>query len=389
MKKIFAIVILVGISFLLVTCNSPNKPEPPVTNYDQAVNYSIKKLLASFEEVPLNKYPLTTKGSGKWNLTEASYWTSGFYPGCLWLANELKPDPIFKKNAILFTEGLEEQQFNTNSHDVGFMINNSYGLGYKQTNNEDYKEIILQTANSLATRFNDKVGCLQSWDGEFQVILDNMMNLEILFWASKNGGSQDLYDIAVSHANKTIETHLREDGGSYHVVHFNPETGEIIKKRSHQGYAEESTWARGHAWAIYGYTMCFRETQDSTYLETAIKLSNYFIDHLPSDYIPYWDFNLPDNFDKKFRDASAATIVLSAFLELRNYVDDSSKYDLVIEKIFNELLTNYISVNSNSSGIINHCAYNVNNDNPDDRDASTSWGDYYFLESLVRYKDFK
>jgi len=266
---------------------------------------------------------------------------------------------------------------------------NSYGHAFEETNIESYKNIILQSANSLSARYNSNVGCIQSWNGEFQVIIDNMMNLEILFWASKNGGSSSFYDIAVSHAYKTIENHVREDGSSFHVVHYDPNTGEVIKKRAAQGYSENSTWARGQAWGIYGFTMCYRETQDINFLNTAIKMADYYIANLPSDYVPYWDFNLPDDYDKKYRDASAATITLSALLELRSYSNNAEKYDLVIENIYNSLVENYLSINTNSSGIINHCAYNVNSSDPFDWDSSTIWGDYYFLESLIKYVDFQ
>ena len=389
LKKTVYLTLLLTITLQFISCESTNSPAQKVTNYEEAVDYSLQKLHKAIEEIPLGKYPIRTKGLGEWKLTDRSAWTSGFFPGCLWLANKLKPDTTLLKNALLFTQGLEEEKNTTSHHDVGFMILNSYGHAYNQLKDEKYKEVILHTANSLATRFNPNVGCIQSWGGEYQVIMDNMMNLEILFWAAKNGGSSELYDIAVSHADKTIQNHIRPDGGSYHVVHYNPETGDIIKKRTEQGYADESTWARGQAWGIYGFTMMYRETKDDKYLSTAIKLADYFINHLPKDFIPYWDFNLPEDSDRKFRDASAATIALSAFLELRNYVSDSSKYDIVIDGIYNSLLKDYISINTKSSGIINHCAYNANKENPFDSDASTSWGDYYFLEALVRYKNYK
>lgn len=285
-----------------------------------------------------------------------------------------------------FTEGLEDQQFNTNHHDIGFMMLNSYGHAFEQIGNDKYKNILLQSANSLSTRFNKNVGCIQSWNGDFQVIIDNMMNLELLFWASKNGGDQTFYDIAVSHADKTIENHLRKDGSLFHVVVYDANTGEVLQRKTHQGYSDSSAWARGQAWGIYGFTMTFRETNDKKYLDAAEKIAEYFINHLPSDYVPYWDLNLPENDDRQYKDASAATIALSAFLELRNYIENTSKYDDLIEIIFNSLFSDYISVNTNTSGIINHCAYNCNSKNPYDWDASTIWGDYYFLEALVRYK---
>jgi len=380
---------ILGSFMFFISCETSTSPPLVSLNYDEVVEYSLNKLSKSIIEIPNNNYPLRTNGYSKWELTSPSAWTSGFYPGCLWYANKLKPDSNFFNNAVLFTEGLEEQQFNTENHDIGFMIFNSYGHAYEETHAESYKEIIIQAANSLSTRYNSNVQCIQSWNGEFQVIIDNMMNLEILFWASKNGGGSNLYDIAVNHAYKTLENHVREDGSSYHVVVYDPVTGNVIEKRTAQGYSDNSTWARGQAWGIYGFTMCYRETQDINFLNTADRMANYYIDHLPNDYIPYWDFNLPDNFEKDYKDASAATIALSALLELRNYSNYSGKYDMAIKNIFLSLIANYLSINTNSSGIINHCAYNVNSSNPYDWDASTIWGDYYFMESLLRYADFQ
>lgn len=380
---------MIGNLIFFLSCESSISPLSSELNYDEVVEYSLSKLSKSIIEIPNESYPIRTNGSGEWKLTTASGWTSGFFPGCLWYANKLKPDSNFFNSAILFTEGLEEQQFNTKHHDVGFMMYNSYGHAFEETNIESYKNIILQSANSLSTRYNSNVGCIQSWNGEFQVIIDNMMNLEILFWASKNGESSNLYDIAVSHAYKTIENHVREDGSSYHVVHYDSITGEVIKKRAAQGYSENSTWARGQAWGIYGFTMCYRETQDINFLNTAISMADYYIANLPNDYVPYWDFNLPEDYDKKYKDASAATITLSALLELRNYTNNAEKYDSVIRNIYNSLVENYLSTGTNSRGIINHCAYNVNSSDPFDWDASTIWGDYYFMESLIRYSEFQ
>jgi unsaturated chondroitin disaccharide hydrolase len=173
------------------------------------------------------------------------------------------------------------------------------------------------------------------------------------------------------------------------VIVYDTTTGKVIEKRTAQGYQAESTWLRGQAWGVYGFTMCFRETKDTTYLNTAVKMADYFINHLPSDYIAYWRLNLPEDHPKKFRDASAAAIFFSGVLELRNYVKNPEKYDHVINKIMDTIIMNYLSEGIHSSGILTHCAYNVNSANPDDRDASTIWGDYYFLEAIKRYKNVK
>ena len=266
------------------------------------------------------------------------------------------------------------------------MIFNSYGLGYKITGNESYKNVILQAAKSLSTRYNENVGCIQSWNGEYQVIIDNMMNLELLFWASKNGGDSTYYNMAVSHANKTIQNHIREDGSSFHVVHYDPETGDVMRKRTAQGYSDNSTWARGQAWGIYGFTMCYRETGNIEYLNTAVKMADYYISHLPEDSIPYWDFNLPENYERDFRDASATTIALSALIELNDYVNNSI-YKNAITNTFKSLIDKYSILEGSENGIIDHCAYHANDPNPDYWDSATIWGDYYFLEALDRIQN--
>lgn len=369
----------------LISCHSATLNKENVLPVQKAQQYALSQLRKSLDEIPLGQFPIRTEGLGRWELTSPGAWTAGFYPGCLWLAYQLSNDRFWIDAAKKYTEALEDQQYDTGSHDIGFMMLNSYGNGFKSTNNAQYKDIILQSAQSLATRYNPKVGCIQSWNGEYQVIIDNMMNLEILFWAAKHGGDPALYNIAVNHAGKTIENHLREDGSSFHVVVYDTATGQVKEKRTHQGYAAGSTWARGQAWGIYGFTMCFRETRDSTYLTTAIEMADYFISHLPPDHIPFWDFNLPADHPRQYRDASAAAIALSGLLELRNYVNDRTGYDAVVNDIFNELASHYLSTGTESSGIILHAAYNVNKDNPYDWDASTIWGDYYFLEALKRH----
>jgi unsaturated chondroitin disaccharide hydrolase len=355
--------------------------------YENVVKFCSSRLSESINKIPADEYPIRTKGLREWEYTDPSVWTSGFYPGCLWLSYKLLPDSNILKAAIKFTEGLTEQQYNKETHDIGFMILSSFGNGYKILNKPDYKEIILESAKSLSTRFNKKAGCIQSWNGEFQVIMDNMMNLELLFWAAKNGGGKNFYDIAVTHAYTTIKNHLRSDGSSFHVVVFDTSTGKVIEKRTHQGYSDSSSWARGQAWGIYGFTMCYRETYDTSFLNTAVKMAEYFINNLPEDYIPYWDLQLPADSEKKIKDASAAAIALSALLELRNYIDNKTKYDKTINNILHCLTSSYLSEGTNSDGMLLHCAYNVNSSNPFDWDASTVWGDYYFLESLLRYKE--
>ena len=378
---------LVTVALIHVSCNPcliKGRTDNPVR---KARSFALSQLKKSLNEIPAGRFPIRTEGSGAWELTPPTTWTSGFYPGCLWLAQRLSGDSSWIQPARTKTEELSGQQNNRDTHDIGFMIFDSFGNGYRLKPSEAYRKVILQSANSLASRYNRKAGCIQSWNGEFQVIIDNMMNLEILFWASKHGGGSDLYDIAVSHANQTIRNHLRGDGSAFHVVVYDTATGEVREKRTAQGLAAGSAWARGQAWGIYGFTLCYRETRDADYLKTAVQMADYFIHHLPADHVPFWDLNLPPDHPKKYKDASAAAIALSGLLELRNYVEDRSKYDEVIRKMMGSLAGHYLSAGTGSSGILAHSAYNVNSKNPFDWDASTIWGDYYFLEALERYRE--
>jgi unsaturated chondroitin disaccharide hydrolase len=385
-KRLNSLSIPVALSIFSLLACSPSLvkvgKENPVR---RAGDYALSQLKKSLHEIPPDQFPIRTRGMAGWEMTPASAWTSGFYPGCLWLAHRLTGDSAWIAPARAKTWELRSQQHNRDTHDIGFMIFDSFGNGYSFDQDEEYGKIILESANSLASRYNSKTGCIQSWNGEFQVIIDNMMNLEILFWAAKHGGPASLADIAVSHAKRTIENHLRPDGSSYHVVVYDTVTGNVLEKRTAQGLADGSSWARGQAWGLYGFTVCYRETRDSLYLKTAVKMADYFIAHLPADHVPFWDLNLPMDHPKKFKDASAAAIALSGLLELRNYVSDPSTYDGVIKAMMESLAGHYLSAGTGSSGILVHSAYNVNSKNPYDWDASTIWGDYYFLEALERY----
>jgi len=338
------------------------------------------------------KFPSNTDVNGRWETTGARGWTSGFFPGCLWLMYEQTGGEVWRERAERWTDGLEEIKDYTGNHDVGFMIFSSYGQGYRLTHNTAYKPVIVQAAKSLATRYNPTVGLLMSWnprgDWTFPVIVDNMMNLELLFWAAKNGGPAELYDIAVSHAAVTMKNHIRPDGSTFHVVDYDPETGGVRGKYTHQGYAEDSCWSRGQAWGVYGFTMTYRETRKPEFLETATRLADYFIDHLPDDDpVPYWDFNAPNIPDEK-KDSSAAAIAASALLELETLVDDAARKQRY-HKTAVEILTalgspSYLARGARSQGILLHGVASLPHGNAVDR--SLIYGDYYFLEGLLRLK---
>jgi hypothetical protein len=231
-------------------------------------------------------------------LVSSKDWTSGFFPGVLWYLYQYTADEKWLSSAQDFSGKLEKEQFNTGTHDLGFIMYNSYGNGYRLTNNEAYKNILIQSAKSLATRYNPTTGVIRSWDHnrdkwQYPVIIDNMMNLELLFEATKLSGDSSFYNIAVSHANTTLKNHFRPDFSSYHVVDYNAEDGSVIAKNTHQGYSDASAWARGQAWALYGYTLCYRATKNAAYLKQAEGIAGFILKNLPADKVPFWDYDDP------------------------------------------------------------------------------------------------
>ena len=253
-------------------------------------------------------------------------WCAGFWPGILWYDYEYTNDPAIRQEAEKFTASLEYLTYEpAYDHDLGFLMFCSYGNGYRLTRNESYRQAILRSAEALSALFNPKVGTMLSWPrnvamfGGHNTIMDNMINLEMLFWAAKNGGDKKLYDMAVSHADTTMKYHFRPDYTSYHVAVYDTLTGEFVKGVTHQGYDDNSMWARGQAWAIYGYTVVYRETKEPRFLDFVQKVADVYLEHLPDDYVPYWDFNDPA-IPYAPRDASAACVVASALLELSGYV---------------------------------------------------------------------
>ena len=335
-------------------------------------------------------FPRATSLDGTWKRISITDWTSGFFPGCLWYMFEHSQDPLFRSAAERWTQKLEPMQYFTGNHDIGFMIFNSFGNGYRLTGNPAYKKIVLQAARSAVKRYDPRVGCIKSWDNpkwEYPVIIDNMMNLELLFWAVQNGEDSSLYRIAVSHAERTMNNHFRPDGSTYHVISYDSTNGRVIGGYTHQGYSDSSVWARGQAWAIYGFTMAYRFTRDERFLNTAQRAAAYFIDNLPADHVPYWDFKAP-GIPNEPRDASAAAIAASGLLELSSYTADSSKSRWLFaeaEAILQSLASSaYSSAGTLSRGITLHSV--TSKPGNLEVDVTLIYADYYFLEALLKYR---
>jgi len=351
---------------------------------EQQVNRSLPLLKESFK-IPRNI--LSDESSGNWNCTSIYDWTSGFWPGILWYLH----DENIKKAAERFTAALYPVvDRKADNHDLGFMMYCSLGNGYRLTGNEEYKKVLLRAADSLATLYDLRVGTIHSWPGmrekmgwPHNTIIDNMLNLELLFWAAKNGGGKQLYKIANRHAEVTMENQFRNDFSTCHVVVYDTITGNRIKQVTHQGYADSSMWARGQGWAIYGFTMCYRETRNPAFLETARKAADLYLSRLPEDMIPYWDFDAPGL--EEPRDASAAAVVASGLLEMSLYMQDevdAEKYKSAAVKILASLSSPvYQSREHNQAFLLHSTGHKPNNS---EIDASIIYADYYYIEALIR-----
>ena len=348
------------------------------------------------KELPADSFPRTYNPiTGKLVTSNSGWWCSGFYPGTLLYLYEQTKDAALYAEAVRIMKQLEKEKNNTSTHDLGFMMFCSFGNANRIAPTPAYKDILLSSAKSLATRFTPTVGAIKSWDGkanEYLVIIDNMMNLELLFWATKISGDSSFYKIAVTHANTTIKNHFRPDYSSYHVVNYNTQTGEVQQRRTAQGYADESAWARGQAWGLYGFTVMYRETKDRKYLDQANHIAQFILNHpnLPADKIPYWDFNAP-GIPNALRDASAGAIMASALLELSNYADENSaaRYFDVAQIILQSLSSPQYkaAVGTNGGFILKHSVGHLPQQS--EVDVPLTYADYYFVEAMRRYKEYK
>ena len=383
------------LSLFLLSCETNRQTKDISVIVRDGLNFSVeqyKLMVRSLSDSA--SYPRATNPSDESLVTSGTeWWCCGFFPGSLWYLYEFSGDQNILAEAVSRTAPLEVLKLKTTTHDLGFMLNNSFGNGYRLTANPTYKDILIRGAGSLASRYNPTVGCIRSWDHgnwEFPVIIDNMMNLEYLFRVFKITGDSTFYRIAISHADKTIQNHYRTDWSSYHLVDYNPSTGQVIRKQTVQGAFDESAWARGQAWGLYGFTVVYRETGNKKYLEVAKKIADFILDHpnMPSDLIPYWDFNAPGIPNAK-RDASAAVITSSALLELQKYVDTdlSKKYLDSAEKIIRTLSSPAYRarLGEDNNFILMHSVGSLPANS--EVDVPLSYTDYYYIEALMRLRD--
>ncbi|AWW28798.1 glucuronyl hydrolase [Echinicola strongylocentroti] len=398
--------LLVACTVASISCSSPSKEEKnshnisdnsPNEAFDiaEAVKVCEMQLEKTIQKVTdLSKHPrLIETDQQEWKQVPNGrlVWTSGFYPGILWYMYDLSGKEKWKNEAIKRTEVFESFKTITAHHDIGFMMFPAYGNGYELGGKKEYKDILLTSAASLASRYNPEVGTIKSWSNEMHprwkqhiTIIDNMLNLELLFWAAKHGGDARFYEIAVNHAETTMKNHFREDYTSWHVLEYDSLTGEVLHRHTKQGYGDDSRWARGLAWGIYGYSMVYRETGDKQFLDFAIKITDKYLSLLPDDMVPYWDFDAP-NLPQQERDASAAAIVASGLIELSTLVDDQNvqqKYMEAAVAMLQSLSSEKYSGNGKSDSFLLHStgAKPLGHE----IDVALIYADYYYIEALDR-----
>jgi len=393
--------------FILASCSQKEKQKEQATDdsLDKKIETTLQTAAVQYKYLgsitPQGRFPKTYHADkDSLETSDSGWWCSGFYPGTLLYLNENHKDADLQKKAEAVLQDLKKEQFNKSTHDLGFMMYCSFGNAQRLSPSKEYEEILMNSAKSLSTRYNEKAKCIKSWDSapwnhasatEMPVIIDNMMNLELLFWATKHSGDSTYYKIAVNHANTTMKNHFRKDFSSYHEVVYDINTGAVTKQITNQGAADDSAWARGQAWGLYGYVVMYRETKDTKYLKQAENIANFILNNpnLPKDMIPYWDFNAP-GIPNALRDSSAAAIISSALYELSKYSEKAlaDKFRTDAETILGNLLTpEYIAKPKENGGfILMHGVGNM--PNKTEIDIPLSYGDYYLVEAMLRHKNY-
>lgn len=380
---------------------TPDEVDDAFAKASQSLNYAIGRVKEEKQKeanaAKRKVSPRSIDNNGSLTLVHPHDWTSGFFPGELWMMYEFTNDPYWRQQAVSHTWPIEESKWHGGTHDLGFMMGDSFGKAWEITGEESYFDVVRQSAETLCTRFNPTVGAIRSWDHnrdkwKYPVIIDNMMNLEMLFKMSEATGDPKFRDVAVSHADVTLKNHFRPDGSSYHVVDYDPVDGSVRMKMTHQGYADDSFWSRGQGWGLYGYTMCYRFTKDDRYLTHARKIADWFLNlpNMPEDLVPYWDMKAPgtETNDNPYvpRDASAAALIASGLYELAGYVDSDRKsaYREAADKILASLSSSAYSASPDEMEgfLLRHST--GHHPAGSEIDVPLVYADYYYLEALLR-----
>lgn len=384
-----------AITIMALSAFSQTRQEPLLQVIDKALQNAVQQYKYMSTQVPPDVMPKTWYPVKKLETSNTGWWTSGFYPGSLLYLYEYSKDTALHNEAMRRLALLEKEQYNKGTHDLGFMMFCSFGNANRLAPSKKYDEILVNSAKSLSTRFNPTVASIRSWDSKpwkWPVIIDNMMNLELLFWATKYTGDSSFHKLAVTHANTTIKNHYRPDYSSWHVVDYDENTGNVLAKKTAQGFADSSAWSRGQSWGLYGFTVMYRATRDKKYLTHAIRVADFLLSHpnTPADKIPYWDYNSID-IPATYRDASAGAILASALLELSTYADvkKSAAYLQRAEQIIRALSTPTYTAKprQNAGFLLKHSVGNIPGNS--EIDTPLTYADYYYIEAMMRYLALK
>lgn len=392
MKTLKQILLVLIASICVLSCKTDTSKKELI---DAKLLSHIDKQLTQLSSRSLEEKRIArTVKNGKIKYTYQEYdWTEGFLPGTLWNLYKVTKNEKWKIAAEQLQSQFEHHKSLTNDHDIGFIFNCSYGNGYRTTKNEAFKQVMITAGESLITRYNPVIKAIQSWDVDrgwqaergwkFPVIIDNMMNLELLFELTEITGDPKYSKVAIAHANTTLKNHFREDYSSYHMIDYDPETGAARNKQTVQGYKDDSSWARGQSWGLYGFTMCYRYTKDEKYLKHAEGIANYIINHknLPADGVPYWDYYAP-NIPNEPRDASSAALAASALIELDKY--SAENYAPFIDKVLTSLSSEeYLApVGENHFFLLKHSVGSI--PHGEEINVPLNYADYYYIEALIR-----
>jgi unsaturated chondroitin disaccharide hydrolase len=391
MKKLTVVLFFVFSGLIVVAQPSKQAMKQLI---DENLKFAVSQYKVMMKQTPADVMPRSfNKEKNELVTSNTRWWCSGFYPGTLWLLYSGTRDAEIRAEAEKRLALQESMKTYTGNHDLGFMIYCPFGNAYDITKKQEYKEVILTAAETLSKRYRPSIQAIQSWDSNANfkcpVIIDNMMNLELLEWATKNGGDKKYHEIAVNHSNTTIKNQFRADNSTWHVIDYDLASGKVSRKKTHQGYADESAWARGQSWGLYGYVTMYRFTKNPVYKKVADDIAKFLLNHpnLPEDKVPYWDYNAPDIPNAK-RDVSAASIMASALLELGQYMKgaEREKYVNTAATILQSLASSAYRSPAGANGgfILDHSVGHL--PGKSEVDVPLTYADYYFVEALLRYK---
>jgi unsaturated chondroitin disaccharide hydrolase len=388
-RFLLAIILLLALVLPSALARPAAAEDPLEAAIRHSWDFAAQQLDRAANSIPSDRYPGKTSSTGSWETTGPSAWTSGFFPGALWLMFERTGNPVWRARAETWTSRIAGQRTRTDTHDLGFMFISSYGNGYRLIPNEPYRNILVEAAGSLAKRYDPDVRCVRSWGSnndmtKFEVIVDNLMNLELLLWGARNGGNGEWRTMAINHGLRCgIQDLMRADGSTFHRAIYDPVSGDLKSRGTVQGACDACTWSRGQAWAVYGFTMLYAEIGDTRFLDAARKTADYFIGHLPPDKVPYWDFSKSGS---EPRDSSAASIAASGLLDLSRRETDATRkqnYLTAARDILASLSSPaYLAENTKYSSILMH---GTRNKPANSYDTGLIFGDYYMLEAMLRY----